>query len=173
MDRRPAAGRVPLWIASSAGLVHAAFSAYWALGGQWLLATVGTWAVQMAAEDPLRTGLGLGLIAVVKAIAAAVPVLNDSGRLPRPGLWRALSWVGGALLLGYGLLNVVVSGAVLAGLLASPGGCDREALMGHVLLWDPLFALWGGGLLTFLWLTRERRGRRARLAGDRDGRSDA
>ena len=66
------------------GLTHAGFSAYWALGGRWLLGTVGEWAVRMA----------LG------------------------------------------------------------GGYDRAAMIGHVALWDPLFALWGLALLSSLWLSR-------------------
>lgn len=34
-------GRSPLVLAALTGLVHAGFSAYWGLGGTWLLATLG------------------------------------------------------------------------------------------------------------------------------------
>ena len=47
-DSRYRHGAGFLWVACGLGLVHAAFSLYWALGGQWLLATVGRFAVQAA-----------------------------------------------------------------------------------------------------------------------------
>jgi hypothetical protein len=85
------------WIAMALGLAHAGFSAYWALGGRWLLPTVGEWAVTMADTDPQR-----------------------------------------------------------AGTIRVDGGYDRTAMIGHVALWDPLFALWGLALLGSLWLSWRR-----------------
>lgn len=148
--RRPAAARNWLWVACAAGLVHAAFSAYWAVGGDWLLATVGQWAVELRESRPSAAAWGLAAIAVVKGFAALVPLAL--GRLPRPRFWRALCWAGGAGLAGYGLLNAVVSNAVL--LVREPGTYDRAAMVGHAWLWDPLFLVWGGALLVHLWLTR-------------------
>jgi hypothetical protein len=139
------------------GLTHAGFSAYWGFGGRWLLRTVGEWAVRLADADQQRASLVLGGVALVKAVAAIIPALVAYGRMPWPRAWRAISWVGAVGLVLYGGVNVVVSGAVLAGLITVEGGYDRAAMIGHVALWDPLFALWGLVLLSSLWLSRRRR----------------
>ena len=43
---------------------------------------------------------------------------------------------------------------MLSGLIAPEGGYDRPAMIGHALLWDPLFLVWGATLLASLWLSR-------------------
>ena len=144
-----------VWVAAGAGSLHAAASLYWALGGQWLLPTVGQWAVDAAAGSPVAAGAGLGLVALVKLLAATVPVAAAYGRAPRPRLWRAVSWAGGLLLVVYGGVNAVVSNAVLLGVIRPEGGYDAEAMRGHAHLWDPLFLLWGGALVLSLALSRE------------------
>ena len=80
-----------LWCAALCGAVHAAFSLYWALGGRWLLDTVGQWALDWADRAPTAASLALVGIGVAKAAGAAVPLLVDADRLPWAGLWRALS----------------------------------------------------------------------------------
>ncbi|WP_454083366.1 DUF3995 domain-containing protein [Georgenia sp. Marseille-Q6866] len=149
----PAAGRAArswLWVACVAGLVHAAFSAYWAFGGEWLLETVGQWAVDLRRSSPVAAAWGLAGIALVKSFAALVPVAVYQGRLSGRRFWRALSWAGGAGLLVYGGVNVVVSNVVLA--TRDPAEYDRAAMVGHA-----------------LWLTRPGRGtaqrRRAATSG--------
>ncbi|MCC3289849.1 DUF3995 domain-containing protein [Arthrobacter sp. zg-Y1110] len=145
-------GRACLWTACAAGLLHAGFSLYWALGGRWLLDTVGQWAV--SAEASLRTGLLLGAVAAFKAAAALIPTAAAYGRLPEPRLLRTLSWIGAVVLVLYGGANTVVSNAVLAGLIRPDTGYDRTATIGHAWLWDPLFLLWGLALLGYLVLSR-------------------
>ena len=49
--------RLLVWVTGAAGVLHSAASSYWALGGQWLLATVGRWAVELSGRTPLRPGL--------------------------------------------------------------------------------------------------------------------
>ena len=110
------------WVALALGLVHAGFSAYWAVGGRWLLGTVGEWAVSLADRDPPRAGLALGGVALVKAAAAVIPALLAYGRMPWPRVWRTISWVGAVALVLYGGANVAISGAVLAGLVTADGG---------------------------------------------------
>jgi uncharacterized membrane protein len=136
--------------------VHAGFSFYWAFGGQWLLATVGNWAVELSAEAPLEAGLALGTVALGKLLAAVIPVGVAYGRVPWPRFWRSVAWVGGSLLVVYGGVNAVVSGAVLAGLIRPPDGYVVEAMIGHAWLWDPLFFVWGAALVLSLWYSRER-----------------
>src|SRR5699024_10671250 len=88
-------GRVWLWVALVLGLGHAAFSLYWALGGTWLLDTVGQWAVEAQAETP---GLALAVllgIALLKAAGAIIPVTVECGKLGARRIWRGVSWIGG------------------------------------------------------------------------------
>lgn len=91
--------RALTWTAGLAGAVHAGFSLYWALGGRWLSATVGQWAVDLSTEHPLAAGITLGLVAAVKLLAATIPVGVAYGRAPWPWLWRGISWAGGLLLM--------------------------------------------------------------------------
>ncbi|WP_265523489.1 DUF3995 domain-containing protein [Oerskovia flava] len=152
--------RTLVWVAAALGGIHAGFSLYWALGGSWLLATVGRWAVEMTEDSPQLAAAALGAIALVKAVAAAVPVLVAYDRLPPRRLWRAGSWVGGTLLVAYGGVKVVVGGAVLAGVVPTDDGYDEVAMTGHTFLWDPLFVLWGAFLLASLWTSRRSTGAR-------------
>jgi Protein of unknown function (DUF3995) len=140
-------------VACAVGLVHAGFSLYWALGGRWLLPTVGTWAVDAVDRSAAQAGLLLGSVAAVKALAAVIPVAVAHDRLPWTRFWRGVCWVGGSFLVVYGGVNVVVSGVVLLGVVTPDGGYDREAMIGHALLWDPLFAIWGAALLVWLRLS--------------------
>ena len=151
---RGTAALLLVWLACLAGTVHAGFSLYWALGGQWLLATVGQWAVELSAEGRLELRLAMVAVAAAKLAGATVPVAVAYERLPWRRLWRAVSWIGGAGLAVYGGLNTAIGAAVLSGLVSPEGGYDREAMIGHALLWDPLFLIWGATLLTSLWLSR-------------------
>jgi hypothetical protein len=150
---RPA--RLLVCVAGIAGVLHAAASLYWALGGQRLLATVGRWAVELSAEAPLAAGAGLGLIALLKFLAATIPIGVAYGKVRGARFWRAVSWAGGLLLAAYGGANTAVSAAVLAGQIRPDGGYDVEAMRGHAYLWDPLFLVWGTALVLSLWLSRQ------------------
>lgn len=143
-----------VWTAGLAGAVHAGFSLYWALGGRWLLATVGRWAVDLSVERPLAAGIALGLVAAIKFLGATVPVGVAYGRVPRPRLWRGVSWAGGLLLVAYGGINTLVGLAVLAAVIKPEGGYDADGMRGHAYLWDPLFLLWGSALCLSLWFSR-------------------
>lgn len=68
--------------AAFAGLIHAGFSLYWALGGRWLLPTVGKWAVTNAREAPVAAGLLLITVAAVKGTVAIAPCWRAEGRPP-------------------------------------------------------------------------------------------
>ena len=145
-----------IWTAAVLGVVHAGFSMFWALGGTWLLGTVGQWAVQLLKDSPVAAGVGLGVVAVVKALAAVIPVAVEYGRVPGRVFWRSVSWVGGVGLVVYGGVNSGVSSAVLAGWIHSEGGYDHDSMVGHAYLWDPLFLLWGCALVGSLAVTRKR-----------------
>lgn len=126
-----------------AGLVHAGFSLYWALGGEWLLRTVGAWAVDAARDRPLMTGLLLAGVALVKAFVAVGPLWASRRWLADPRWWRVPAWLAAVALTAYGAVNTLVAWLVLGGALEPEGGYDRQAMVGHAWLWDPLFLLWG------------------------------
>lgn len=147
-------GRTLFWAAAVVGCVHAAASAYWALGGRWLLNTVGSWAVDAATTAPLLASLVLGVVALAKVAAAVIPLLVEYGRIGATRFWRGVSWIGGIGLILYGGTNTVVAAAVLAGVIHSDGGYDEAAMIGHASLWDPLFLVWGLSLTAALLLTR-------------------
>lgn len=129
--------------AAAAGLVHAASSLYWALGGRWLLNTVGTWAIDLADRAPARAAVLLLIIAGVKIGGALCPLLNETGRLPGSSrTWRRVFLAGAVLLIGYGGLNTI--GAWMGIVLDHTVTASR---LGHAALWDPLFLLWGVLLL--------------------------
>ena len=149
-------GTVLVWLAGVVGAVHAASSLSWALGSTWLLDTVGDGAPEAIARTGIPVGLALGAVAAVKLVAAVVPILVAHDRLPWRRLWRTVSWIGGIGLVLYGAVNAAVAGLVLLGVIRPHGGFDRAAMLGHALLWDPLFAVWGALLVASL-----RRSRRA------------
>lgn len=100
---------------------------YWALGGRWLLATVGQWAVDLATGSPLAAGIVLALVAVAKLSDATIPIGVAYGRVPWPRFWRGVSSTGGLLLVAYGGVNTIVALAVLAGVVRAEGGYDADA----------------------------------------------
>ncbi|HLL64634.1 MAG TPA: DUF3995 domain-containing protein [Micromonosporaceae bacterium] len=154
-SRRRRLGLVLLWLAAAAGAVHTAFSVYWAFGGMWLLETVGQGAVDQQRDNRPLAASVLLLAAAVKGAGAVVPVWVEYRGGPRiRRRLRAVSWVGGAVLVCYGSVIAAVSAAVLAGAVSPGGEIDRVGLIGHALLWNPLFACWGVLLLAGLWWTR-------------------
>ena len=129
--------------AAVAGLTHAGFSLYWALGGRWLLPTVGQWAVTFARDAPLAAGFLLIMITAVKCAVVIIPLMASRRPLPRQRAWTAFAWLAAIVLTGYGALNSVVAWLVLGGVVQTRGGFDRQAMIGHAYLWDPLFLVWG------------------------------
>lgn len=162
MTSTPAARSVarPLLVAAAVvGLVHAAVSAWWMLGGTWLLETLGE-RVMEAFDGRLWM---LAPVVAVKLVAAVGPVWLDARGWPARRLTRATSWLAAVVLVAWGGANVVVSNLVLAGVLTPSGPLDRPAVIGHAWLWDPLFLLWGALLALGLW--RARRGAAGTVGG--------
>ena len=145
MNRSPSA---PLLVAASAGLVHAAASLYWALGGTWLLDTVGG-AARGVQSLPVGASTVLVVAAVAKGALALAPLRLAVSRVPAVrGLLGLLALALGA----YGVLLTVAGLVALTGIL---GPVEAPlALAGHALLWDPLFAVWGVALGVGLHRTR-------------------
>lgn len=155
--RRPTTISAWFWVATAAGTLHAAATLYWAVGGTWLLETVGQWAVEAREENRLLTSLGLALVGLAKLAGAWVPVLVEQGRLPWRAMWRTVAWGGGGALALYSMVNTVGGILALTGVI-DLGGADNNdptvATAGQALLWQPLFLVWAVALLGGLWRSR-------------------
>ena len=147
-------GRGFLWAAMVFGLVHAFWSSYWAFGGTWMLNTVGQWAVVSQLDQPVQKFFVLLGIGLVKTAAAVLPVLVEYDKLGGRSLWRGVSWVGGIGLVFYGGTYAARALAMLTSLIAPGAAYDRSVMLGHALLWDPMFFFWGLTLVISLVLTR-------------------
>jgi len=143
---------VGLVVAAVAGLLHAAVSAYWAAGGDWLLATLGTAIVERFAD----VRWVLWVVAAVKVAAALGPLVLHRLGWPLRVLTRGACWAGAAVLVVWGGLNTVVGSLVLGGVIRPEGGYDRPGMLGHAFLWDPLFLVWGLSLAAGLLRSRAR-----------------
>jgi hypothetical protein len=151
------------WVAATLaavlGLGSAVVSAYWALGGDGLLDTIGGAIEEWGRERSTSVVVLLWLIAALKAgVALAAPVLV-AGPDRFPG-WmagrvaRTLAWIAGSVLMTYGGVLTAAGLLVQSGLIHASADSDQRALAWHAYLWDPWFAVWGAALLAALWLTR-------------------
>lgn len=154
-------------LAAVAGLLHAAASLYWALGGEWLLDTVGQFAVDMQRSGDVTVTVMLWIVTLVKIAGALVPLV-DHLRLPAHRWVRVVSWLGVAVMLVWGGAGML--GAWIALASGTADGSDR-ALFGHAYLWDPLFVVWAVLLAVGLLASRSwwRSGRGAELSDHRVG----
>jgi Protein of unknown function (DUF3995) len=137
--------RWPARVAAGLAFASAAVSAYWTLGGGFLLDTVGG-AIEDLARDRSPGALALGATTVaLKLLAGALAVAL--ARTPGRRLVRAADAVAAAVLCLWGGANVLVGGLVLGGAITPSGNVDRHALRWHVFLWDLWFLVWGVALL--------------------------
>ena len=143
-------GVLPLTVAAAAGTLHAGFSAYWGLGGTWLLETLGTAVVTAFAGVRWL----LMAVAAVKLAAAVIPLVVIARGGPLLRVVRIVSWAGAAILLLWGGAGMIVAQLVLAGAIDAGQAHDRMGMIGHAWLWDPLFVLWGAALIAGLLRTR-------------------
>jgi hypothetical protein len=153
-----------------AGLAYAAISVYWALGGTWLLDTVGGTLEQQGHAGNPGIILAVWAAAVLKIIGAIVP-LAAAGVTPgqATSAWRrqvrVLAWLEAAILTVYGLVLTGAGLLVQSGAIASSASTDHRALAWHPYLWDPWFLVWG--MLVTAALVRSRQPRAARIASRR------
>jgi Protein of unknown function (DUF3995) len=93
-------------------------------------------------DDPVVLWLAGGA-GVVKVAGAALALARSWGRVVPGRVLVAAAWLGAAVLVLYGGVNVVAGALALAGVVEVPGGVDRTALWWHVLVWDLWFVVWG------------------------------
>ena len=173
---RPGAGALGFrWAAVVVGLVYAAVSVYWGLGGTALASTVGG-----AIEHQVRSGSMTGRLLIwtavgVKLAAALLPVPAGWCRWPSARRWaRRLSWMAAVILIVYGLVQTAAGLLLQAGVIHASATADHQALAWHAYLWDPWFLIWGLLIAAALRSGHNPRGRRsavARRSGAGAGRS--
>ncbi len=141
------------------GLLFAAVSVYWGLGGTWLADTVGGSIAKAALAGNTGVMLAIWAAVVLKLVAAVLPLLavrRLSSAVWNRNLW-VLAWVEAAILTLYGLV-LTASGLLLqAGVIRASATADHRALAWHAYLWDPWFLIWG--LLVGAALLRDRQRR--------------
>ena len=151
------------------GLAYAAISAYWALGGTWLLATVSSSLV--TAHQSATAVMAVWAAVVLKAVAALLPLSVCLSAPPskRHGRLRLLAWAQAAVLTLYGLVFTLAGLLVQVGIIHQRRTADRRALVWHTYLWDPWFLVWGVLVVVALALTSAKRTRAAGNAGQASG----
>ena len=142
---RAAAATVTAYAAAGAAFAYALVSAYWALGGQGLISTVGGYAAQFARHKGATPVLLALAAAVAKAADGllALALVRPWGRFIPRGWLLAGSAGASALLVVYGGLNVLLGALVLSGVIHPAGNVDRTALRWHAGVWDLWFLVWG------------------------------
>ncbi len=138
--------------ASALGVIHAAFSLYWAAGGTLLVWSLGSDLVEsFRGREWLLAPIG-----AVKLIAAVGPLVLARSGWPAGRVTRSACWLGALLLTIWGGLNTAVGNVVLAGVIRPESGFDQPGMIGHAYLWDPLFLAWGAALAIGLIASRGR-----------------
>jgi hypothetical protein len=152
-------GMLPALAGLAVGLAYATISVYWAVGGRWLLNTVGISLSQPGQAGHLAALLAVWGAAGVKAVATVLPLLaigvwprTANGGLRR--LARVLTWIEAAILTGYGLVLTASGLLVQAGVIKAAAHADRLAREWHAYLWDPWFLIWGIFVFLALWRSR-------------------
>jgi hypothetical protein len=150
-------GRGLAWAAFAVGVLYAAISVYWGLGGTWLLDTVGGSLERLGRARSASVLAAVWAAAMLKLIAAVLPVRAVDGRgvARRDRVLRRLAWFETGILVVYGLVLSVVGWLVQAGVVSAGAHADHRALAWHAYLWDPWFLVWG--LLVLAALVRARR----------------
>lgn len=154
--RRAGPARLGALSALVVGGLFTAVSVYWAIGGTWLMDTVG------GSLERAGRNRGTGILALLwataalKAAAAVLPlaVAWPARRALLAQALRRLVWVEAIVLTGYGLIYTAGGLLVQTGVIDASDGADSRALRWHTYFWDPWFLLWGLLVLAVLLTTR-------------------
>jgi hypothetical protein len=165
-------GRSADWAARAAalvGILFAAVSGYWGLGGRWLLDTVGGGLESAGRSGSVVVGVLVWAAVAAKLVAVVLPILavrSPTGKGSHLSA-RPLAWVEAVVLTGYGAVLTVVGLLVQLGILPAGADADHRALAWHTYLWDPWFLAWGLLVTAALLASRRVPGSGSRV---RDGR---
>jgi len=150
------AGRGLAKAACVVGLLFAAVSAYWGLGGRWLLDTLDPRIQEQALAGNAGIYVAVWVAVVLKVLAAVLPLMALRG-FSRPRWNRTvwlLAWAAAVILTGYGLMQTTIGLLALAGVIHAAATIGARALAWGAYVWDPWFLMWG--LLVIAALLRGR-----------------
>jgi MYXO-CTERM domain-containing protein len=140
------------------GVLYVAISAYWGLGGTWLLDTVGSSLGRLGRAGNTGVMIAVWAAVVLKAIAAVLPVVAVRQRTS--SAWsrtvRALAWIEAGTFTIYGLPLTAIGLLVQGRVIHVSATADHRALAWHAYLWDPWFLIWGLLVLAALLAGRRR-----------------
>lgn len=142
------------------GLLFAAVSVYWGLGGTWLLDTINESFERKARAGETGVLLAAWAAAVLKVMAAVLPLLALRP-LKNPTWSRCvwvLAWTAAAIATLYGLLQTTLAQLTLAGVINASAAVDDRRHVWLAFVWEPWFLIWG--LLISAALLAGRHGRR-------------
>jgi hypothetical protein len=147
--------RIPwiAYLAAALGLLFAVPSVYWALGGTWLLDTLGG-----AIEERARARDGTLIVvtwvtAILKVIGGLLPlamVQPWGRRFPRK-LMRFAAWIAAGGLVLYGAVQTLAVGLVYLEVVPPEEHLEQRALRWRLFLWEPWFLVWGVALGLTAW----------------------
>ncbi|QUQ68311.1 DUF3995 domain-containing protein [Kutzneria sp. CA-103260] len=126
------------------GLLFAAVSLYWSVGGTVLLDTVGGALERGGRTHSVGTILLAWAAVFLKVNASVLPLLavrRAGSRWHR--LVRGVVWVEAVVLPLYGLALTGVVILIQVGVIPAAPSADHRALAWHAFLWDPWFLMWG------------------------------
>jgi len=125
------------------GLLYAAISVYWGLGGTWLLNTVGGSLQKRAGDASVVVAVWAAVL--LKAVAAVLPLqlVRPRGSPRQIRVIRVMTWIEAAVLTTYGFGLTAVGLLVQAYVIHASATADHRALAWHAYLWDPWFLIWG------------------------------
>jgi hypothetical protein len=164
-EQRPSS-RVGDRAAEAAALLafaSAAVSVFWALGGTWLLDTVGGEMERYARERSAGALVLITVVVLLKVVAGLLALglrAGDRSRSRsriRPRLLLLGNGAACVILLLWGAANVGAGALILADVIEPSATTDLHALRWHVFLWDLWFLVWGLALALALLLWRRQR----------------
>ena len=141
------------------GLLYAAVSVYWGLGGTWLLDIIGGSLEQQGRAGDAGLKLVVWAAVALKVIAAVLPLLalrRLTSRRWNRSVW-VFAWAEAATLTMYGLVYTAVGLLIQASVIDVAASANHRALFWHAYLWDPWFLMWGILVTVALLRGRDRR----------------
>lgn len=135
---------IGLYLFLIAGSLHSLATFYWAFGGNLGLATVGEWTIEFKENYGTKFLIVLLFVGVFKLSATWIPIILN---FKENKLISIIAYIGGTILFIYGSLNTISGWLKLLGVISVN---FKLSIIGQAFIWDPLFLLWGLGLLIFL-----------------------
>ncbi|WP_418129207.1 DUF3995 domain-containing protein [Staphylococcus sp. HKU1] len=136
--------KVGLYLFLISGSLHSLATFYWAFGGDVGLATVGNWTIEFKQNYGMEFHIVLLLVGLLKITATWSPIiLTFKENKPI----NIISFLGSCFLIIYGGMNTISGWLKLLGVISVD---FKLSIIGQSFIWDPLFLLWGIGLLIFL-----------------------